>query len=141
MFVTTPLGRMKTAALLIGIGVLHFVWGRGSTFPFADRDKLNDRVIGRDATPSPPTCYAVAGLLATAGALVAGLPSRRSPLRRLGVCVVTAALGGRAVLGFAGRTELVSSGSVSPKFKEMDKRYYAPLCLLLALGAAGSLRD
>jgi Protein of unknown function (DUF3995) len=126
---------------LIGIGALHAMWGLGYTFPFADREALNDSAIGRDATPSPAACYAVAGLLTSAGALVAGLPSRQSRLRRVGVGTVAAVLGTRAALGFAGKTDLVSPGSVSAKFKEMDKRYYAPLCLALALGAARSLRD
>ncbi len=141
MFVTTPLGRGQTAVALVGIGVLHTMWGSGSTFPFADREQLNDTVIGRDATPSPAACYAVAGLLVTAGALVAGLPSRTSRLRRAGVGTVAAVLGARAALGFAGKTELVSPGSVSEKFRETDKRYLSPLCLALALGAARSLRD
>jgi Protein of unknown function (DUF3995) len=140
MFVTTPLGRGQTAAALIGIGVLHAMWGRGSTFPFSDREQLNDTVIGRDATPSPAACNAVAGLLVTAGALVAGLPSPDNRLRRLGVGTVAAVLGVRAVLGFAGRTDLVSPGSVSEKFRETDKRFLAPLCLALSLGSVRSLR-
>jgi Protein of unknown function (DUF3995) len=141
MFVTTPLGRGQTAAVLVGVGALHAMWGSGSTFPFADREQLNDTVIGRDATPSPAACYALAGLLVTAGALVAGVPSRTSRLRRVGVGTVAAVLGARAALGFAGRTDLVSPGSVSEKFRETDKRYFAPLCLALALGAARSLRS
>jgi Protein of unknown function (DUF3995) len=140
MFVTTPFGRAQTALTLIGIGALHALWGRGSTFPFSERDQLNDAVIGRDATPSPAACYAIAGLLTAAGGLVAGLPSPRSRIRRLGVCTVAAALGTRGALGFAGKTELVSPGSVSDKFREMDKRYYSPLCLVLAVGAVNSLR-
>jgi hypothetical protein len=126
---------------LVGIGVLHVMWGRGSTFPFADREQLNDTVVGREVTPSPAACYAVAGLLVSAGALVAGVPSKSSRLRRLGVGTVAAVLGTRAALGFAGRTDLVSPGSVSETFRETDKRYLAPLCLALALGAARSLRD
>ena len=141
MFVTSSLGRRQTAATLVGIGVLHAMWGRGSTFPFADREQLNDTVVGQDATPSPVACYAMAGLLVTAGALVAGLPSPNSRLRRVGVATVAGVLGARAALGFAGRTDLVSPGSVSEKFRETDKRYFAPLCLALALGAARSLRD
>jgi Protein of unknown function (DUF3995) len=140
MFVTTPLGRRQTAATLVGIGVLHAMWGTGSTFPFADREQLNDTVIGSDATPSPAACYAVAGLLFTAGALVAGLPSPNNRLRRVGVGAVAATLGARAALGFAGRTDLVSPGSVSEKFRETDKRYLSPLCLALSLGAVRSLR-
>ena len=141
MFVTTRLGRGQTAAVLVGIGVLHVMWGRGSTFPFSDREQLNDTVIGRDATPSPAACFAVAGLLVSAGALVAGVPSLNSRLRRVGVGTVAAVLGARAVLGFAGRTDLVSPGSVSERFRETDRRYLSPLCVALSLGAARSLRD
>lgn len=149
MTVTTPFDRVRamrrtartaTATTLLGVGVLHAAWGRGSTFPFSDRDRLNDTVIGRAATPSPAACYSVAGLLAAASALVAGLPTPRSRIRRLGVCTVAIALGSRAALGFSGKTDVVSPGSISAKFKRMDKRVFSPLCLALAVGAAGSLR-
>jgi hypothetical protein len=135
------LTQIATATVLGGIAVLHVAWGTGSTFPFASRKQLNDTVIGRQATPSPAACYGVAGLLAAAGALVAGLPARDSLLRRAGVCTVTAALGARAALGFAGKTDLVSPKSVSPRFRQMDRRVFAPLCLALAVGAAKSLGD
>ncbi len=134
------LSRVATASTLLGIGGLHVVWGRGATFPFASRDRLNDVVIGRDVTPSSGVCYGVAGLLAAAAGLVAGLPTRRSGLRRAGVCTVALALGTRAALGFAGKTEVVSPGSVSPTFLRMDRRVFAPLCAVLAIGAAASLR-
>jgi hypothetical protein len=132
--------KVATPTALLGIGALHAMWGRGSTFPFSDRDRLNDAVIGRNATPSPPACYAIAGLLTTASALVAGLPTRRNRVRRLGVRIVCLVLGARAVLGFAGKTSLVSPGSVSPKFMEIDKRVLSPLCAALSVGAAASLR-
>lgn len=132
--------RAATATTLFGIGGLHVAWGRGSTFPFASRDRLNDAVIGRDATPSPGACYGVAGLLTAAAGLVAGLPNRRGGLRRAGVCTVALTLGTRAALGFAGKTELVSPGSVSPTFLRMDRRVLAPLCAALAVGAVASLR-
>jgi hypothetical protein len=57
------------------------------------------------------------------------------------VCTVTSALGARAALGFAGRTDLVSPGSVSDQFRRMDRRVLSPLCLALAIGAAKSLGD
>ena len=68
MIVTTPfvsgerpsairqLVNVVTATTLLGIGALHALWGRGSTFPFASRGDLNDTVIGRDATPSAGAC-------------------------------------------------------------------------------------
>jgi hypothetical protein len=138
---SVTVGRVATASTLLGIGALHVAWGRGSTFPFPSRDRLNDAVIGRAATPSPGACYGVAGLLTAAAGLVAGLPSPRNRLRRAGVCTVALTLAARAALGFAGKTELVSPGSVSPTFLRMDRRVLSPLCAALAVGAAASLRS
>lgn len=134
------LARIATPTTLAGVAALHALWGRGSTFPFASRDRLNDTVIGRQATPSPAACYGVAGLLTAASALVAGLPSPRSRVRRAGVATVAVSLGARAMLGFTGTTDIVSPGSVSEQFQRMDRRVYSPLCLALAIGAASSLR-
>ena len=53
---------------------LHVLWGLGSTFPFADRDGLNNSVVGRTSTPPPSACFAVAGALTTAACLVADVP-------------------------------------------------------------------
>jgi hypothetical protein len=133
--------RASTASTLLGIGALHVAWGRGATFPFASRDRLNDVVIGRNATPSPGACYGVAGLLTAAAGLVAGLPTRRGGLRRAGVGTVALTLATRAALGFAGKTALVSPGSVSPTFMRTDRRVLSPLCAALAIGAAASLRS
>ena len=98
------------------------VWGRGSTFPFSDRDDLNDAVIGRRTTPSPPACFAVAGALTVAGALVADVPGLPRGIQRLGVTGVAAVLATRAGLGFTGRTDLASPGSVSTRFRRLDRR-------------------
>jgi hypothetical protein len=135
------IARLATATTLLGIAGLHIAWGRGSTFPFPDREQLNDTVIGKEQTPNAAACYGVAALLTVAGAVVAGLPRRRSRLRRAAVAGVSAVLAARAALGFAGRTDLVSPGSVSPKFRRVDRALLAPLCLGLALGAARSLKD
>ena len=137
---TASVGRVATASTLLAIGALHVAWGRGATFPFSSRDRLNDVVIGRRVTPSPAACYGVAGLLTAATGLVAGLPAPRSTLRRVGVSTVAITLAARAVLGFSGRTDLVSPGSVSPTFARMDRRVFSPLCAALAVGAVASLR-
>lgn len=133
--------RATTASTLLGIGALHVAWGRGTTFPFPTRDRLNDVVVGRAATPSPAACYGVAGLLAAAAGLVAGLPTPHSRLRQTGVCTVALTLATRAALGFSGKTELVSPGSASPTFLRMDRRVFSPLCAALAIGAVASLRS
>ena len=131
--------RLATAGALAAIGVVHVAWGRGSAFPFPDRADLQGAVIGRDVSPPAAACYGVAALLATAAALVAGVPVGPARWRRRGVSLVVTALAGRGVLGFAGRTDLVSPGSTSPRFRRLDRRYYAPLCLLLAAGSTTGL--
>jgi hypothetical protein len=138
----TPNGivRGPTAVVLLGVGALHAAWGRGAAFPFRDREGLNDAVIGRRTTPSPAACFAVAGALTAAAALVADVPRLPRPVQRVGVSGVAAVLATRAALGFAGRTDLASPGSVSTRFRRLDRRVYSPLCLALAAGALNSRR-
>lgn len=134
------LARGATAGTLLTLAGLHVLWGRGSTFPFADRDGLNDAVIGRSVTPSPSACFAVAGALTAAGALVADVAPLPRGIQRIGVTGVAAVLATRAALGFAGRTDVAVPGSVSPRFRRLDRRIYSPLCLALAAGAISSWR-
>ncbi len=132
--------RGATATTLFSLAGLHVLWGRGSTFPFADRDGLNDAVIGRSVTPSPSACFAVAGALTAAACLVADVPHLPRRGQRIGVTGVAAVLATRAALGFAGRTDVAVPGSVSPRFRRLDRRFYSPLCLALAAGAITSRR-
>ena len=132
--------RGATAATLLSLAGLHVLWGRGSTFPFADRDGLNDSVVGRSSTPRPSACFAVAGALTAAASLVADVPRLPRHLQRLGVTGVAVVLASRAALGFSGRTDVVSPGSASPRFRRLDRRMYSPLCLALAVGALRSRR-
>lgn len=74
-------------------------------------------------------CYAVAGLLGTAAALVAGRPNRFDRPRRV---AVTGVLASRGMLGLLGRTDLFSPTSTGDRFRRLDRRFYSPLCLTLA---------
>jgi hypothetical protein len=130
-----------TAATLAAIAGLHVAWGRGSPFPFSDRDQLADAVVGTRRVPSPSACYAVAGALGAAAGLVQGVPTLPHELRRLGLLGVAGVLGLRGVLGLAGRTDLVSPGSDSGRFRRLDRRLYAPLCVALALGVLDARRS
>ena len=100
----------------------------------SDRKELADAVAGREDSepPSPSACLAVTGLLATAAALVAGHPRRAPALSRIGSAGVVAVLTTRGTLGLAGHTDIVSPGSVSERFRGLDRRLYSPLCLTLA---------
>jgi hypothetical protein len=113
-------------------------WGRGSSFPFKTKSDLSDAVIGSDAVPSARACYAVAAALFAASALVADAPVAPRKVRRLGRRVVGAVLAVRGIAGLIGRTDALSPGSASPRFRSLDRRYYSPLCLVLALGATFS---
>jgi hypothetical protein len=116
--------------------VLHVAWGFGSSFPFRDRSTLADVVVGNDSVPGRRESLAVAGLLGIAAGLVAAvLPVPRS-LRRVGVTGVAAVLATRAGFGFAGATGRLVPGSDSPRFVATDRRVFAPLCAVLAAGAA-----
>src|SRR5215210_863712 len=121
------------AASLAGLAGVHGLWASGSSWPAENRDELADLMAGRagGTVPSPAGCIAVATLLASASALVAGRPRRLPRLRRAGSAGVAVVLGVRGACGMAGRTDLVSPGSTSPRFRRLDRRYYAPLCLLL----------
>ena len=128
-----------TASGLLAAGALHVVWATGSTFPFGTREALNDTVIGRQVAPGPAECLAVAALLTTAAGAVVGAGRGHGP-SRVAASGVGAVLAVRAALGFAGRTALAVPGSDSPRFTRMDRRVYAPICALLAAGAAASAR-
>jgi hypothetical protein len=128
------------SAGLAGLAGLHVVWAAGSSWPLPEKASLSDAVIGHDKSPSPAACLAVAGALAAGSAFVAGWPARSERLQRAGAGGVVAALSLRGALGLAGLTHLVSPGSSSRRFRELDRRLYAPLCLTLAALAAPATR-
>jgi len=128
----TPTAPRMAAVALLGLAGLHVAWGLGSTWPLADHAAFADAVVGRREVPSSVASFAVASALGTASALAAGRPRRATTLRRLGVGGVVATLALRGALGVAGRTDLVSPGSASPRFRALDRRLYGPLCLALA---------
>jgi len=120
---------------LAALALLHAAWAAGSSWPLPSRAELADAVIGREGgeVPSPAACMLVAALLAAAAALVGAGPSPRSRLRLLAARAVVGTLSLRAAAGLAGHTELLSPGSCSPRFRELDRRLYAPLCAALAV--------
>lgn len=133
--------RFRTAAATLAtaglgsIAAVHVAWGRGSTFPFRSRHDLNDHVVGRQVTPSPAACNAVAGLLAIAAVSVDRAARSSSTTAKLAAAGCGAVLMSRAALGFAGRTDLAVPGSTSAAFRRNDRRIFAPLCAALAVGA------
>jgi hypothetical protein len=138
----STLSQRSAAVTLVGIAGLHGLWAGGSAWPAPDRDTLANVVAGRDggAVRSAAACVSVAALLAIAAAFVAGQPRRLPQLQRTGTGAagVAVALAVRGSCGLAGRTDRISPGSTSPRFRQLDRRYYSPLCLSLAAAAASS---
>jgi Protein of unknown function (DUF3995) len=132
--------RVVTATGFLVLAGVHVAWGRGSSFPFATTSELTDSVVGSDVAPSPSACFAVAALLTTAAGLVGGVPVGPKPVRRLGAATIVGVLTVRGAAGIAGRTDALMPGSISPRFRSNDRRYFAPLCLALAAGSAAALR-
>lgn len=129
---------ISTAGVLAAIAALHVGWGTGSSFPFPDQDALADTVAGSRATPGPRDCFAVAGLLACAAGIVADVLPIGTTTRRTGLLGIALVLGGRGALGITGRTGAIVPWTPSTRFVELDRRYYGPLCLLLAAGTVFS---
>ena len=129
---------IATAAGLGSISALHVVWGRGSTFPFRHRHVLNDHVVGRQVSPSPAACNMVACLLAVAAVSVERAARGSSITARVVAAGCGVVLATRAGLGFFGHTDLVVPGSTSATFRRNDRRIFAPVCSVLAVGAASA---
>ncbi|HEY8092435.1 MAG TPA: DUF3995 domain-containing protein [Acidimicrobiales bacterium] len=129
---------LGTAVAFTGVAVLHVAWGQGSTFPYDTRAELHDAVIGRDATPSPASCNAVAAALTAAALLVGRAGTGGGRASRICAGAVATVLGVRAAFGLAGRTDVLVPGSESDRFRRLDRRVFAPLCVTLAAGAASA---
>jgi Protein of unknown function (DUF3995) len=127
------LSTLTAATGLAAVGALHAVWATGSPWPLPDKRQLTDAVSGRAGydPASPAACLAMAGLLGTAASLVGGRPRRWPRASRIGSAGVVAVLTVRDLFGLAGRTDLISPGSESERFRRLDRRIYSPLCLTL----------
>jgi hypothetical protein len=135
------LASSATATTLTMIATLHAVWGAGSSFPFRSREALADSVAGLREAPGPSECFGVAGLLLGAAGVVSGVLPIGVTARRFAATGVAAVLGARGVVGVAGRTGAIVPWTPSDRFNDLDRKYYGPLCLLLAGGAAASVRS
>jgi hypothetical protein len=135
---------LADVAVLLGIAVLHVGWAHGGSWPLRDREALSTNVLGVEPAdpvdvtsgqfghPALVECYAVAVALTAAAALVAGRPPIAARLRRIGLRGLVTVLTARGPLGVTGRTRLVVPIATGQTFTRLDRRYYGPLCLLLA---------
>jgi len=125
---------------LILLSAMHAGWAFGASWPCEDRAALADAAIGRPDVPGTAMCLTVSSALAVAAYCV-GAPRRGpSTVRRLAASGVVVAFAGRGALGLIGRTDVVSRGSNSPRFRSLDRRVYSPVCLAIATLAVPAAR-
>jgi len=120
-----------SATILAAISALHFLWATGSSWPARNPQLISGAPEGK--SPGPLACVAVGKLLAVAAALVAGCGQQRQ-LLRFGRNLVGTVLLVRGAAGIAGKTDLLTPGlGASDEFKQLDRKAFGPLCLLLAV--------
>jgi hypothetical protein len=127
--------------LLIAIAGLHFYWGRGGLWPVASEQELIATVIGNvraTRMPSPLLCTLVAAAIALTALwplLLVSVPvtAAARPLLVLGGFAIMAVFLLRGIAGFVPAWRRLHS---CEPFASYDRRYYSPLCLLVAAGYA-----
>lgn len=129
------------ALLLTVIAGLHAYWGRGGLWPATNEQELIATVIGNAGArrmPSPGLCLLVALAIAVTAiwplllAHMAGAATLR-PLLKFGGFAIMAVFLLRGVVGFLPAWRRLHSRE---PFASYDRRYYSPLCLLIAAGYA-----
>jgi uncharacterized protein DUF3995 len=130
--------------VLVALAALHAWWGVGGLWPGRDERSLVELVIGRTRSmrmPSLVRCMLVASALFAAAGLVAlqtkvisvdfGTAGER--LVATGFWIACAVFALRGLAGFIPRVFAYADGT---PFASLNRRFYSPLCLLIAAGFA-----
>ena len=122
--------------VLAALAALHFYWGFGGVWPGSDPQSLSERVAGTSrnvASKFLPCAIVAVALLSAAAIVFAGQGNLQYGLPELIV------YGGYATLilvfalrGLAPYLTPVFNYARGTPFFELNRRYYAPLCLLIA---------
>ncbi|TCR64877.1 DUF3995 domain-containing protein [Bosea sp. BK604] len=129
------------ASVLAAIALLHAYWGLGGLWPAADEQALVRTVIGdprRKRMPPPRLCWLVAGALLLTAAwplLLARLSGDLLPhwlVAGIGLAMMAVFL----LRGLAGFLPAWRVRHTLEPFSTFDRRYYSPLCLVIAAGFA-----
>ncbi len=123
-------------ALLMALAGLHVYWGLGGLWPGRTAADLVARVVGLRQGPMPGlwACLAVAMALLSAAYIVAvrqGAPRLGLPeaLWTVGYWTVGAVF---LLRGIAAYAPGVFSYAIGTPFYDLNRHYYAPLCLAMA---------
>jgi len=127
-------------ATFLAISIIHGVWGFQVWWPERDEQKLARTIVGRRGIkrmPAPVQCFAVTAIMFGAAILILllggfwSLPILPFWLIRWAAIALAAGLLLRGLIGFTGFWARLLP---EEPFRTYDRRYYSPLCLLLAVG-------
>lgn len=126
--------------IFLAIATIHGMWGFQVWWPDGDEQKLARRIVGKRGIkrmPAPVQCFAVTVMMFGAAILVLllgglwALPMLPFWLVRWAAMALVAGLVLRGLVGFTGFWARLLP---EEPFRTFDRRYYSPLCLLLAVG-------
>lgn len=125
--------------ILALVAALHFLWASGSTWPVANRDEFVRSFIGSDspnAMPGALLTSVVACLILVASVVPLWRANIVSlPLPEWALTIGMWALFGIFLLRGLSTYALPMLSRTEP-FRRLDRHYYAPLCLIIAVGFA-----
>ncbi len=133
---TARLAGVAVPVVLAAFAVLHAAWAAGSAWPAGSRTALAEAVLSStEGMPPDWATWAVAGLLLGGAAVVrAASGSAPSPRMRL------LALGGTFLARGVAYIPSDFAGGLQTTYQRLDLAVYAPLCLLIGLGATAVAR-
>ncbi|MFF3026391.1 DUF3995 domain-containing protein [Microbacterium sp. NPDC057944] len=142
MSVIRGAARLVSWTGLTAVGGLHLIWASGSSWPAKNRRRLASATVGNAAAmPDAAATAVVAGAALAGGAVSAGaLGEGRMAVvvRRL----IATALLARAIVGGEVALKALGLPPADKRFRELDKRYYRPLCAVLGIATLiGSRRS
>ncbi|MCP4315752.1 MAG: DUF3995 domain-containing protein [Hyphomicrobiales bacterium] len=127
------------ACVLFAVSLLHFLWASGSPWPCTDQQSLLRTVVGHpdlNRFPSPlltvlaAMAIGIAGLIAlwAGGILLLPLPGW---IRTAGVIILICIFLLRGLSTYTPKR--IWTAPIEP-FATLDRRYFAPLCIVLGCG-------
>ncbi|QPC88549.1 DUF3995 domain-containing protein [Mesorhizobium sp. NBSH29] len=132
---------LSLSAILLILTTLHVYWGIGGVWPGTDTRSCAHAVVGFRGVNAMPDAFASFSVAACLGLAtlwpLAMIGIVASPFSRTGLAAAAVLIAlvflGRGVAGFMPFWRRLAP--VQP-FATLDRKYYAPLCLVMGLGFA-----
>ncbi|MFK5978622.1 MAG: DUF3995 domain-containing protein [Rhizobiaceae bacterium] len=133
--------------VFLDIAIIHGMWGFQIWWPERDEQKLARTIVGSPGIkrmPAPVQCFVVTAVMIGAAILVLllgglwSLPILPLWLIKWAAMALAAGLLMRGLIGFTGFWVRLLP---EEPFRTFNRRYYSPLCLVLAAGIVILLND